>query len=278
MSGSVGHLDKMAVELRADGTVAYHLRLDGQRLPLDGRLGQPLTLAYQGAIHCRHCGRATKKSFQQGFCYPCSRKLARCDICIVRPEKCHYDQGTCREPAWADAHCMQPHIVYLANSSGLKVGITRQEQVPTRWIDQGATQALPVMRVASRHVSGLAEVALATHVADKTNWQRMLKGVPQPVDLVAARDRLLADCETDIAVLRDLFGEPAVELLDDAAVQSIDYPVSRYPAKVKALNFDKDPLVSGVLQGIKGQYLILDSGVLNVRKFTGYQVAVTLGD
>ena len=279
MSSAGGHLDKMQVRLGEDGgPVHYQLRLDDERLPISEHLGQSIRLEYQGEIHCSHCGRKTKKSFQQGYCYPCSRKLARCDICIVRPEKCHYDAGTCREPEWGEAHCLRPHIVYLANSSGIKVGITREEQIPTRWIDQGATQALPIFRVASRLISGLIETTLAAHVSDKTHWQRMLKGVPEPLDLPAARDELLAQCAAEIDALREQFGDDAISVLTDVPVQAIDYPVRQYPTKVTSLNFDKTPVVEGVLQGIKGQYLILDSGVINIRKFTSYRVDAQLDD
>jgi len=279
MSSAGGHLNKMQVQLGEGGKpVRYQLRLDDERLPISEHLGKPVRLEYSGDIHCSNCGRKTKKSFQQGYCYPCSRKLARCDICIVRPEKCHYDAGTCREPEWGEAHCLRPHIVYLANSSGIKVGITREEQVPTRWIDQGASQALPIFRVATRLISGLIETTLAAHVSDKTNWQRMLKGVPEALDLPAARDDLLATCADEIDALRERFGDESITALTDVAVQAIDYPVLEYPTKVKSLNFDKTPVVEGVLQGIKGQYLILDSGVINVRKFTSYRVDEELQD
>src|SRR5690606_39924851 len=114
------------------------------------------------------------------------------DLCIVSPERCHYEQGTCREPAWGEQFCMTDHIVYLANSSGLKVGITRASQIPTRWIDQRASQALPIMRVATRQQSGMVEGLLRGQVADKTNWRALLRGEPAPLDLPAGRDRLLA--------------------------------------------------------------------------------------
>ena len=267
-----GHLDKMVTAIGPP--VRYELPVDDSRVPLSENIGKPLKLEFLGEIHCRNCGRKTKKSYQQGYCFPCAKKLASCDICIVRPEKCHYHEGTCREPEWGEAHCMQPHIVYLANSSGLKVGITRLPQVPTRWMDQGASQALPILKVSSRYLSGLIEVTLAQHVADKTNWQRLLKGEPEPLDLPAARDRLLAECQPEIDALAERFGEGSVELLSDAAVIDLEYPVAHYPVKVKAHNFDKTPVVEGVLQGIKGQYLLLDSGVLNVRKFGSYKVAV----
>ena len=272
---ATGSLDKMLSRL--DSPVTYEIPLGDARLAISGQLGRPLTLEFHGEIHCSNCGRKTKKSYQQGYCFPCARRLARCDICIVRPEKCHYHLGTCREPEWGDTHCMQPHIVYLANTSGLKVGITRQPQVPTRWIDQGATQALPIFRVSSRYISGLIETTLAAHVADKTDWRKMLKGGNEPIDLAAARDRLLAECSDEISAIGERFGAGSITALGDEAIVAIDYPVLAYPDKIKALNLDKTPLIEGVLQGIKGQYLILDTGVLNVRKYTSYRVTVRVG-
>ena len=136
-----GQLHKM--RSRLDNPVSYFMVLGEETFALNTLIGKKLTLEFLGQINCVHCGRNTNKSFNQGYCYPCFQKLAQCDSCVISPEKCHYDAGTCREPVWGDEFCMQDHIVYLANSSGLKVGITRASQVPTRWIDQGAIQALP---------------------------------------------------------------------------------------------------------------------------------------
>ncbi|GAA4895141.1 DUF2797 domain-containing protein [Ferrimonas pelagia] len=268
-----GTLSKMAVELAA--TAQYALRVGEQRLPLNDLIGQPLTLRFTGKIFCDACGRKTNKSYSQGHCFPCMKKLARCDMCMMKPETCHFAQGTCREPEWGQRHCMIPHTVYLANTSGLKVGITRQ--LPVRWLDQGATQALPILRVATRQLSGLVEIELAKLVADKTNWRAMLKGAGAPVDLKAEAARLLPQIEATLTQLNRQFADSvegmAIERLDEPVV-SIDYPVSQYPSKIASHNFDKAAEVSGVLQGIKGQYLIFDTGVINIRKFTGYEVTV----
>lgn len=269
-----GHLDKMPVELAA--TVQYQMALDDQRVPMNELIGQRIQLEYLNAIHCTHCGRATKKSFNQGYCYPCFIKLAQCDSCIMNPEKCHYHLGTCREPEWGETHCMIDHFVYLANSSGVKVGITRGTQVPTRWIDQGAVQAVPIFRVQTRRQAGFIEDALRKHVTDRTQWQAMLKGDPEPANLPALRDALLEKSDTELRTLEDAFGVQALQRIEDTAVTEINYPVSQYPQKVKSFNFDKQPVVEGLLQGIKGQYLIFDSGVINIRKFTAYLVRLTV--
>lgn len=265
-----GHLAKMHGQL--DDQVQYILPVDDQRVPLNELLGKSISLEYLGDIHCIHCGRRSKKSFSQGYCYPCFTKLPQCDTCIMSPEKCHYHHGTCRDPAWGDSNCFTDHFVYLANSSGVKVGITRGTQVPTRWVDQGATQALPIFRVQSRYQAGLIEDCLREHIADRTHWQKMLKGNAEAVNLAAIRDDLFVQAEEGLVLLEQEFGLQAIRRLYDETTLAINFPVLEFPDKVKSFNLDKQPLVEGRLQGIKGQYLILDTGVINIRKYTGYRV------
>jgi hypothetical protein len=266
----VGYLRKMKTQWA--NPVRYQLPLSDQLIELNPLIGQSIQLIYQGQISCIHCQQKTNKSFNQGYCYRCFRALAQCDLCIMKPETCHYHQGSCREPEWGDQFCMQPHFVYLANSSGLKVGITRHTQIPTRWIDQGAVQALPIFKVSSRYLSGLIEVMLAQYVSDKTSWQKMLKGQAKAVDLIAKRDQLLALCQAELTEIKLRFAENAITLLNHEKIIDIAFPVVNYPDKVKSLNFDKQPVISGRLEGIKGQYLLLDSGVINIRKFTAYEI------
>ena len=257
-----GRLRKMGVE--PTRPVSYTLRIGDDELPLADRLGQSLKLSFDGEIRCGHCQKRTKKSYGQGHCYPCFARLAQCDRCIVRPELCHYHAGTCREPEWGQAHCFQPHTVYLANSSGVKVGITRHHQQQTRWMDQGATQALPIRVVTSRLDSGRLEDRLREFVSDRTDWRRMLRGDAEPIDLAAIRDDLAAKP-----------GEPWPGEPDaDAHVHTFEYPVLTHPKKIKSLTLDRAPLIEGTLEGIKGQYLIFDIGVFNVRRHAGYVVEV----
>lgn len=267
-----GQIEKMATELASP--VNYHLPIGGESLPMNPFLGRKLTLSYSGVIHCVACGAKTKKSFSQGFCYRCFTKLAQCDMCILKPETCHYHLGTCREPEWGETHCMIPHYVYLANSSGLKVGITRASQVPTRWIDQGASQAVPILKVQTRLQSGLMETALKRYVADTTNWRAMLKGEVPEIDILAQRQELLGHIHDDIQAVNDRFEAEVVEILEEPVVD-ISYPVQTYPTKIRSFNLDKNPEASGQLQGIKGQYLIFDTGVINLRKYTGYHLKVS---
>lgn len=271
---TIGHIRKMKSALNAQGEVSYQLPLGDQLVDMNPYIGKTLTLVHTGNIHCCNCGKKTKKSYSQGHCFVCMKKLASCDMCIMKPETCHYDQGTCREPEWGQANCFVPHYVYLSNTSGLKVGITRHTQLPTRWIDQGATQALAILKVSSRQLSGLVEVELAKMIADKTNWRAMLKGDESPMDLQAKAAELLPEIETRLHELAMEHGEYAIERLDNAP-QSISFPVNQYPTKISSHNFDKNPEVSGVLQGIKGQYLIFDTGVINLRKFTSYEIELS---
>jgi len=253
--------------------VRYFLSLDARRVALETLLGCALRLRHTGAIFCIACGRKTSRSFNQGYCFPCFRRLARCDLCVVRPDRCHYHLGTCREPEWGDAHCMIPHSVYLANTSGLKVGLTRRNRGPMRWIDQGAAQALPVLETDTRQQAGFVEVLFSEHgVSDRSNWRRMLAQKPPGIDLCAERDALLAQLMPGIEALRERFGQGSIRTLEREQTLDFDYPVQQYPSKVRSLNPDKTSVIEGRLLGVKGQYLILDTGVLNAARYAGYEM------
>ena len=276
MTTVAGSVRKMRVQL--DQPVSYVWQAGSEEVSVNSWLGKRLSIEFEGLINCVHCDRVTKKSFNQGYCYPCFQRLAQCDSCIVKPEKCHFSAGTCREPEWGESHCNIDHVVYLANTSGVKVGITRGTQVPTRWIDQGATQARPIARVSTRYQSGLLEVLLAQHVADKTAWQTMLKGNGADVDLEAHQQELAKLCADGIAGLQDSHGVQAIQWLDASDTVAIDYPVLEWPVKVSSHNLDKTPRIEGTLLGIKGQYLMLDTGVINIRKYGGYNLLVKVYD
>ncbi len=264
-----GNLHKRYTE--AASPVSYRLELGGQSLRLNDWLGKNIRLEYLQQIECIHCGRLTRKSFSQGYCYPCFSSLAQCDMCIVSPEKCHFHLGTCREPDWAMNHCMRPHIIYLSNTSGVKIGITRQSNLPQRWIDQGAIQALPILRVSKRYHAGLVEHAFKAHVADKTNWRNMLKNLVEPMDLYSIYSSYWPEVK---AGLDDELLEDVEEIAAPGGGLELEYPAERYPDKVTSFNLDKNPLVEGRLEAIKGQYLLLDGGVINIRKYGGYLVSM----
>ena len=279
MTAVHGHLRKMAAHLAGAAIpVEYALSLDSGDTSLNPMLGQTVRLKFTGRITCKHCGTATNKSFAQGYCYACFKRLAECDLCVVSPDRCHFAAGTCRDPAWGERVCMDTHIVYLANSSGIKVGITKPLNTPTRWIDQGAVQGLPIARVATRHQAGLLEVALSRHFTDKTQWQRMLMADDPLVDMGRFRDQAATAVSADLELLTARFGPSSIEWLVEAEETVVRYPVRSYPTRVKSLDPRKQPNIKGRLMGIKGQYLMFDTGVLNLRRYIGYEVHVTLGD
>ena len=264
-----GRLSKMSVEHQTP--VSYVLNVGEHAIPMSSYIGKSIRIVSNGEIRCTHCQRKTKKSFSQGYCYPCFISLPQCDRCMMSPEFCHYHAGTCRDSAWGESFCFQEHIVYLANSSGLKVGITRHTQMPTRWIDQGAVEALPIFSVATRQLSGLVEVMMKEWVADKTNWRKMLKQDVSPIDLKHERDKLMDLAKDGLADLQSRYPGQITAL--DKEPLTFDYPHIQWPEKIKTFNLDKQPEVEGTLLAIKGQYLILDTGCFNVRKHGSYDVS-----
>ena len=271
-----GNLAKMqtSLPLAAGDEVQYNLPLSDHLVAMNPLIGKTIRLEYKGQIHCRGCGRRSRKSFAQGYCYNCFRTRPECDLCIVKPEQCHFHAGTCRDPDWGQRYCMQDHLVYLANTSGIKVGVTRITQAPTRWIDQGACQALPIMQVKSRLIAGQIEAFLKAYVNDKTNWRRLLKGIAISLDMAQQWQQLQTKAAPALDALINEFTLDNVQVLDAMPVV-IRYPVRYYRSPLQSLNFDRQPCVEGMLCGIKGQYLMLDNGVLNIRKFSAYNVQLS---
>jgi len=266
-----GHLSKMSSQL--EEKVKYTLNLGLNSIELNPLLGKSITLEFKNQINCINCGKITKKSYAGGHCFVCSQILASCDLCVLKPSLCHYHEGTCREPSWGESHCMNPHYVYLANTSGLKVGITRATQIPKRWIDQGAVSGLPIIKVATRFHSGIIEEIFSEYINDKTDWRKMLKGEITPLDLAMERDNLFEQLGAELDDLEDRFGEGEMEILEDQVQLNISYPILENPKMLKSLKLDTNPKISGVFLGIKGQYLLLDCGVINIRNHTGYLVS-----
>lgn len=269
------NLDKMETEL-IEGKAVYKLLTGAGLLNMNELIGRTVKFHFHKEINCCNCGKKTNKNYSGGYCYPCSIKLAECDMCILKPETCHFAKGTCRQPEWGLANCMIPHYVYLANSSGLKVGITRTTQIPTRWIDQGAVAAIPILKVGTRLQSGVFEKLFASEVKDKTDWRKMLKGGNEEIDLESKRDELFELFGEDLDSLESEYGSDQISILERELVTEIHYPVLSYPEKVTSMTFDKQEVVGGKLQGIKGQYLIFDVGVINIRSHTGYKVHLEL--
>lgn len=253
-------LKKMMTKL--DNVVQYELGLNGETFAMNELIGSHIQLAWSGEVVCM-CGRRDKKFYRSGFCYNCYWEAPQASQSIFKPELCtaHLDIEE-RDLAWEKEFQLAPHYVYLANSSGIKVGITRESQGVVRWMDQGASQAIILAKVPNRRFSGDIEVAIKQFVADKTNWRKMLSGNPAPLDMVQMKKELVMHVPNDLKEY----------ILDDDAVTEINYPVREYPANIKSVKLDeKSPVIEGELRGIKGQYLMLDGGrVFNVRAHEGF--------
>jgi hypothetical protein len=260
-----GVLTKMQTEY--GNPIQYYLVFEHSFLNLNQLLDKDLEITFQG-YQCLNCGKK-KKIFRQGFCYDCFMSSASAGDWIMKPElsTAHLDIED-RNLDYEKKVQLQPHIVYLALSSEVKVGVTRNTQVPTRWIDQGAAQAVSIVEVPNRYLAGITEVALKSHYADKTNWQKMLKNEVPQVDLIQERLKTEAILPNEV---RDYFFN------QEAQLYQINYPVLNYPTKVTSLSLDKTPNFQGKLSGIKGQYLLFQDGtVFNVRTFEGYVVKINI--
>ena len=234
----------------------------GGSLALNDLLGEGIELQPTGRCECRGCARSTARRFGGGYCYGCFKRLARCDLCMVAPQRCHYDQGTCREPDWGARYCMQPHTLYLANTSGPKVGLTRATRLWRRWADQGAAAGVALASATSRRAAGEFEARLAQHINDRTNWQTLVAGRRPEADLPA----LAAD-------IRRRWPIPGAgcSYLDRTPVTFLEYPMLAPPA-VNRLTLSGRVPVRGRLVGMIGQYLLLDGGVLSVAAHAGVEI------
>lgn len=258
-----GLLHKMKTELGDEVTYSLHLN---STFVVNDLIGHTILLSWNGKIVCANCEKPTKKSFGDGLCYSCFMNAPQAAECILRPELCRAHLGEGRDAEWEEANHNQPHIVYLAASDIVKVGVTRITQVPTRWIDQGASAAIRLAETPNRYEAGKLEVALKEFFSDKTNWQRMLKNeIDEEIDLVEEKWTLHDQLPSD---LTEFFSE-------DDEIIDINYPVLEFPEKVTSMSFDKTSTIEGKLMGIKGQYLLFEGGkVINIRKHSGYEVKI----
>lgn len=259
-----GVLTKMQTEL--DNPIQYYLVFENDFIHVNQLLDKEIRIEFL-KYQCLACGK-NKKIYRQGFCYDDFYKVPQAADWIMRPElsKAHLDEED-RDLEYEKKVQLQPHIVYLANSSNVKVGVTRKTQVPTRWIDQGAHEAIEIVEVPNRYLAGITEVALKEYIADKTNWRKMLKNEIEDENLVEQRD-----------ALKQYIPEEALEYyIASNSETNIEFPVLQYPTKLKSLNLEKTPEYQGKLKGIKGQYLIFeDNTVFNVRNSEGYVVSITI--
>jgi len=260
-----GVLKKMISE--NGSPIQYYLDMESDFLNMNQLLEKKIEISFI-KYQCLNCSE-NKKIFRQGFCYDCFYKMPQAGDWIMKPElsTAHLDIED-RDLDYEKAMQLQPHVVYLANSSGVKVGVTRKSQIPTRWIDQGAHEAIEIVEVPNRYLAGITEVALKEFVSDKTNWRKMLTNDITDADLSKEKEKLYAFIPEEA---RPYFIE------NNGKEIHLEFPVNQYSMKVKSLNLDKTPRYQGVLKGIKGQYLIFeDSTVFNVRNSEGYVVQISI--
>jgi hypothetical protein len=256
-----GNLLKMRTELT--DPVHYFLKLGSDEIFMNELLNKEIELIYLNQIHCIKCGRSTSKSFAQGFCFPCFRSAPETEDCVLRPELCKAHEGIARDIEFAKQHCLIDHVVYIAYTSGIKVGVTRNTQIPTRWIDQGALAAIKIAIAPNRYTAGVIEIALKSNFADKTNWRNMLKSNEATFDLRLEKANALHHLAEDLKKF---------STTNDKII-SINYPYPRPHSNISSINLDKDNYFKGNLTGIKGQYLVFNDGhVINIRKYGGYLI------
>ena len=258
-----GSILKMKSQLSTP--IGYSFLIGDHEVNMNELLNKKIRLSFLNEIFCTDCGKKTYKSFQ-GFCYPCFQSSPLASECIIHPERCQAHLGIGRDMEWEKKYHLTSQIVYLALTAGTKVGITREPQIPTRWIDQGAVQTIIFARTPNRYLAGMVEVALKSFMADKTHWQKMLKNdILKDVDLIQLKAQMTDNLSLDLRQY----------VVDDTTVLDLNYPVLEYPKKVKSVNFDKVPMIEGKLTGIKGQYLMFDyEFVFNVRKHAGYLLSL----
>jgi len=246
--------------------IQYYLVFANDFLHMNQLLDKKVSINFL-RYQCLNCG-LQKKIYRQGYCYDCFYEIPQAADWVISPEKskAHLNIED-RDLEFEKRVQLQPHVVYLANSSSVKVGVTRKSQIPTRWIDQGAHEAIEIVEVPNRYLAGITEVALKDHVSDKTNWRSMLKNDVTDENLVEWRNRLK----------QFIPAEAAEYYLENNAETNLQFPVLKYPEKPKSLNLEKNPFFEGVLKGIKGQYLLFeDQTVFNIRGNEGYVVSITV--
>lgn len=260
-----GVLKKMLTEIGPP--VQYYLEMKQGFINMNQALDREVEIKFL-KYECLNC-HEDKPIFRQGFCKSCFFEIPQAADWIMRPELSMAHLGKeDRDLEFEKKMQLQPHIVYLANSSSVKVGVTRKSQIPTRWIDQGAHEAIEIVEVPNRYLAGITEVALKEHVSDKTNWRKMVTNDIEDVDLVKEKKQL----EPFIP------GEVKEYYLENHSRETnIEFPVLQYPTKIHSLNLEKTPVFRGVLKGIKGQYLIFEDGtIFNVRGSEGYYISLLI--
>ena len=259
-----GQISKMISDI--GNPIQYSLPIGKEKLMLNKYIGEVIRIDFNDEIRCINCNNKIKKTYMQGYCYPCFITLPQTEDCIFKPHLCRAHLGEARDIDWAEKNCLSPTYVYLSITSNLKVGVTRHNHIPSRWIDQGAHFAIKFAVTPNRYLAGLIELEISKHISDRTQWRKMILGQYEKLDLLQKKDELQYQ----------LPGELKKYLLKDEKIIELKYPVIQNLDKIKSFNIEKFKSIDKKLIGIKGQYLIFDDNhVLNVRKYTGYNFTIS---
>ena len=259
-----GQISKMISDIA--NPIQYSLPIGKKKLILNKYIGKVIKIDFNDEIRCTNCNNKIKKTYMQGYCYPCFITLPQTEDCIFKPHLCRAHLGEARDIDWAEKNCLSPTYVYLSLTSNLKVGVTRHNHIPSRWIDQGAHFAIKFAVTPNRYLAGLIELEISKHISDRTQWRKMILGQYEKLDLLQKKDELQYQ----------LPGELKKYLLKDEKIIELKYPVIQNLDKIKSFNIEKFKSIDKKLIGIKGQYLIFDDNhVLNVRKYTGYNFTIS---
>ena len=262
----IGNIKKM--QSKHTNPISYKIPIGENFLPISNYLGSKINIEYLDEINCIGCNRSINKSFAQGHCYPCFINSPETSECVLRPELCRAHKGESRDMEWSKIHCLREHFVYIALTAAAKVGVTRSTQIPIRWIDQGAVQAIKLAKTSNRHEAGLIEIELKQHISDRTAWQKMLKhDIDKSINLNDLKNMLI-----------DKLSKSNKKFIDsDNNIIDFNYPHLRFPEKIKSINLLKEPSICDTLIAIKGQYLLFnDNKVINIRKHAGFKVSISI--
>jgi len=258
-----GNLNKMTTEI-IDGVIQYTLTIGDSEILMNNEIGKQINIEYLDIINCIYCGAKTKNSYGQGYCGKCFRTLPQTDRNIMNPELDMAHYGISRDMEWAKKNSLTKHFVYLADTGEIKVGVTRESQIPTRWIDQGADKAIIIAETPNRHIAGTIEVYLKRFFNDKTKWKKMLSGKNGNHDILAEKDK----------AFELIHPEFKQYFIKNSIPTELNFPIEEYPEVIlQNINLERAKSYKGKLTGIKGQYLIFENGdVLNVRKHGGFLI------
>ena len=258
-----GQISKMNTSLNA--TVQYELPINNHYINLNQYIGSTIEITFDNQIHCIKCNVSIKKTFMQGYCYPCFISIPETSECILKPHLCRAHEGISRNIKWSNIHCLTDNYIYLSLTSNLKVGVTRNSQIPTRWIDQGAHEAIHFAKTPNRYLAGMIEKDINQYISDRTYWRGMLLGEYPKLNLLEEKEKLSAKLNQQYYQYID----------DNNNITKIEYPQFYQVEKIKSLNIEKNPTIEGILTGIKGQYIFINNNtVLNIRKYTGYIINI----